>query len=387
MVLLLYTNSMLTKLRRLYEDTNLYHYTLFLALFLAVYGYRLRSYAPSLLPEEVSQLAASRAPLVSGEFLSFPPYNFVQRTATYLFGADSLYAVRVCAFFYIVKKLSREKYAYFGALLFGFSTFMLHAARTAEPTIYLMALGLSIGALAIKVYESRNTNLLILLTVMSLLPLYTPGGWLVVAFSAPGIFYLIRRSVINLRSKTTLAYLILVVAALAPLLYTLIHTDLSPSVLCNCASFSVDNVTTAATALVLTYEAPQSLWAGEFAIVGLVGSILATLGLIRLSLDWRSKRAALFVVSTTLGLILAGTTSSRVGLAVLVPAIYLLVSYGYQVLSRRWENTFPTNPAARSFGSLVLGFLLLLILNYQMQRYFVVWTQRPETLQYFETTP
>lgn len=70
-------------------------------------------------------------------------------------------------------------------------------------------------------------------------------------------------------------------------------------------------------------------------------------------------------------------------LPLLLPIIFLGVTAGITMLLRQWLEIFPRNPVARTIGVTVMAIVVGISCLYQMNRYFVAFSQTPENRSHF----
>ena len=71
--------------------------------------------------------------------------------------------------------------------------------------------------------------------------------------------------------------------------------------------------------------------------------------------------------------------ASPLGYAILIPFIYIFAATGVVTLLTQWYQIFPKNPVARAVGIVPMVLVLLVVMSYHLNRYFIAWPNTPET--------
>lgn len=368
--------------------------------------------------EQASALVSSRlnltfesitaAPKALLEFLQHTntvdlPYHLLQKYTLETFGLSPL-GVRlpslllagasIGALFILLQRLIRAKSAIVASLLIATSSWFISLGRLGTPDIMIVFWTVSLLLLTIAIsQQAKQQHLWRLLVLVSLgLALYTPGTALLVATIAiaavlqPHLRYLVRR----IHPANAMLGVVLTAAILMPLGFTLWHT---PTVGLSLLHIPIElptpmdffaNFFTAFSALLnplaISFNgAPQPLVALPIAALALIGAI-------RLVKDWHSVRSHVLLIWLALLLPLIGLSRSYT-LTFLFMPLMLLAAIGVQNIIQYWYTLFPRNPYARIFGLLPLGLLLVVVIQFNYQRYFQALPYAKETVSLYDQDP
>lgn len=66
-------------------------------------------------------------------------------------------------------------------------------------------------------------------------------------------------------------------------------------------------------------------------------------------------------------------------LPVIMPIIYIILSYGIALVLQQWFTVFPKNPLVKNIGVFIVVISLAFISFYHLKRYFIAWPNSPTT--------
>ncbi|HMS23545.1 MAG TPA: hypothetical protein PKB09_01945 [Candidatus Saccharibacteria bacterium] len=66
-------------------------------------------------------------------------------------------------------------------------------------------------------------------------------------------------------------------------------------------------------------------------------------------------------------------------LPVIMPIIYIVLSYGIAIILQQWLTVFPKNPLVKNIGIFIVVISLSFISFYHLKRYFIAWPNSPTT--------
>lgn len=368
--------------------------------------------------EQASVLASSRLNLVFDSITIFPkalleflqqadlvnlPYHLLQKSTLETFGLSPL-GVRLPSLlvagasigmlFVLLQRLIRAKSAIVASLLIATSSWLISLGRLGTPdsmivfwTVLLLLLMTVISQ------QAKHQRLWKLLTLLSLgLALYTPGMAVLIAVAViasmlqPHVRYMVRR----ISPGTAVAGTAVVFAMLAPLGFTLwqhpsiaFNLLLIPTELPGIGDFFANLL---AALGMLFNPLAISLAGTPQPLVALPTTVLALVGLIRLIKDWHSVRSHVLLIWLALVVPLVGLSGSR-DLNFLFIPIMLLAAIGIQSLINYWYTLFPRNPYARFFGLLPLGLLIVVVVQFNYQRYFQTLPYAKEAVAFYDQDP
>ena len=363
--------------------------------------YRLGSLTGGLSSDEVSQQLFSAswhhildnplfAPLTVVQWLFLTVFSHHTPAMTRL--PSLLFAIlTLAAFSYVLKRWYGIRTALLGSILFGFSSWFLHASRLGTIDIlYVWAMPTVLALqLAWQRYNNRFLFQIIALIGVAAL-LYIPGLlWPLIA----GLLLQpqqLRTVWQGLQTWWRRALMILLfVILMAPLVYGLAKT---PSLVQAWLGLphSFTSATEVAKRLVesvsfFVIRGPQlpALWLDTLPILDIFAIFMAVLGVLfyvkHFTLPRTRLLGGLFVIGA-----LFFALGGPVMLSILVPLVYLVVIAGVGYLLHDWLRVFPRNPLARSIGFGLVGIAIALSCAYNVRSYFVAWPHNPTTEQTFQ---
>lgn len=298
-----------------------------------------------------------------------------------------LFALPIIGVFYLVAKhWYAPRIAVIGTMLFATSGGFLHFARYGTPEILQMApLVLLAGLLLLRATPQRYRMLyMFAFTALVCISLYIPG---VVWLGLVGVLLLKNRIVAVIRSlgiwRGALVPLLALII-LAPLVYS-ITKDFAllkqfaglPDQIPTLASIG-DEVRHLGASLVYRGYWPADYW--------LVGAPLLNIGEIALFVAgaWFLLRRPM--IRGNYYLIIALAVSSvfivlqgSIGIAVLIPLLYLVITGGLHLLVDDWMKVFPRNPFANALSMVLVSLLAGFSVLYHTRAYYLAWPGAPET--------
>lgn len=322
------------------------------------------------------------------------PHKVLSLLVQQHFGSTELYlrlvsagfaALGLLAFFVVVRYRFRARIAIASVALLATSSWWLAYARAARPEILLPVAVFAIMFVARKAHETRKFRWLLALVTLAGIALYIP---LIVYVLLIGLFAMrsiIRRAAAEfspLKRGLALGWLGLLVA---PLLYAIVK-DASvgrellglPEIWPGMVEILANISNGIAELFWSTAEENWSLGLGHLPLLDLFTAIMLALGLYHL--DQEVSRSLAHFVLSGLGILLVLThlDNGAEHNALLIPFIYLLVAAGVVMLVSQWYEIFPRNPIARMTAFLPTIILLMAVVGYHHQRYFVAWAGAPQ---------
>lgn len=351
-------------------------------------------------PSEAEVLAVTEsAPSLLENFLYWPYYAAVYLVR--LVVEDGVLAARLvslclglasagCFLF-----LLRRKFGVFvsltGASLLACNSWILSLARSGTAEISLLA-GFLLLAACLVLIKKHPQNLypkaaaLILAAAGWFLPLVP---WLLTA----GFFYLVanRKKIPGfqpvLQIAAGLTFAVLVAFSLAALSKTPSDILLGwgiPDSLLNPWEF-LQNLGQTLNALV--WQAPHNpeLWLGQLPFLDIFLVALLPFGIYAYRQEIKQRRwRRLWLLPAGL-LLIAGLNQGieTAGLFLLLLLAVWTAAAGLDQLLTHWKTIFPTNPLAKTLGILTFLILINFSLFYQIKRYFVAWSNQPQTQEIY----
>ena len=105
-------------------------------------------------------------------------------------------------------------------------------------------------------------------------------------------------------------------------------------------------------------------------LISIPTTAFAIIGFARLIKDWHSVRSHVLLVWAALLIPLLGLDKTH-NLTVLFVPVMMLSAIGVQQIFQYWYTLFPRNPYARIFGLIPLSILIVSMISFNYQRYFI----------------
>jgi len=297
----------------------------------------------------------------------------------------------VYLFFLVMQSWFTTRIAMLGSLLFATSSWFLHVARLATPDILQMGiLALLVCGIWLRFSQKRSSAIVITGMVVAV-SIYVPGFiWFITGFGIwkrRVIIYELRRAPAKLVIPTSLASLVLA----APLVIVSVRNPQFIKTLIGLPEAFIGWEAMArnfiAIPIQLFARGPDNpvLWLGRLPILDIFSAAMFVLGAyyvwVRRRLD-RSKLLLGIFIGGSLLISLGGS----VNLTMLLPFIYIIVTFGLVLMLQQWFVVFPRNPLARNLGVTLLSVVVLLSALYNLNHYFIAWPNAPQTKATFNAT-
>lgn len=314
------------------------------------------------------------------------PYHLLQKGTLYLFGPTEL-GVRLpsilvgfalaAGIFFLFRRWFARNVAIMGGVVVVSSTHFLMRGRTGTALIMISFWAIYIILFATLItQESKFKSLFKILLIGTLgLSLYTP--YMLFLTAAMAITVLIHphlRYVLRGADKAGLFIAgMLVLFILSPLgWYIYNHPEVIrdligiPATLPSLSTYAqqIGEIFTMVGGI-----AKSTLGGAIIPLFGIPAIALAVLGLARTVMDYHSTRSHLLLI--WLALLLPMVALHPTTLAVLFVPLICLIAIGLNALIRMWYGLFPRNPYARIFALAPIAILLLVILQFNYNRYFI----------------
>lgn len=363
---------------------------------------RLDSLLPAYSPTEVQSALMSR-PFT--EIIDNPinaPYKLTVFFFSYI-TSNPLLATRLAAatfgvatilLFYVgMRNWYRRRIAFLATVLFSCSAWFLHTARFGSPDILLPCAVLLLTVCGYWIATARHSRYSYVAAVIAVsICMYVPGLiWLMILAA------IVRRkdiALLSLRLSSRQRALVVSAAAtlvIAPLVFSIVrnpHVGLEllglPNALPNAVEIA-KNVAYVPLSLFAFTPVNPELQLGRLPLLDLFGIVMFILGAYyyfrHRTLD-RAKLLVVFLIVSTILIALDGPVS----MAIMLPAVYVIVTGGIAQLLGRWLDVFPTNPLAKSVGIALITAAVLASCLYNIRAYFVAWPNAPETKAIYSKT-
>lgn len=295
----------------------------------------------------------------------------------------------VLMFFYLIRNRFRDRVAIIAVGLLITSSWWLHYARLARPEILIPFAIFSLMLLSKKAQETSHPGWLIGLILMVGLSLYIPAMPYAIAIGAFVTRSLIKQVWRGLKTPLKVTLITILAIMSGPLLVaigrdlTLLRELLllpadwtSPLVI---GQAMISNL-----AEIFWYrEAIWPLGLGTVPLLDIFTAVMVALGLYHLDHEISRSLTHFVLVGLGLMLLLISFDPSPTDSIILLPFIYILAASGVVMLLSQWYEIFPRNPIARLTAFLPTAVLIIFVIGYHQERYFIAWPQSPETVEAF----
>lgn len=356
--------------------------------------------------EEASALQSSQL-VFDKEFLNHTntvdlPYHLLQWGSLKFFGLSALGvrlpslllgAMSMLFLLLILRRWLQDNVAIAWGLLIATSTWFMLLGRSGTPEIMVIFWTSLILLLATLVsQQSKGYQAWKALSLVSIgLSFYTPlMAYLFVASAIAAMVQPHLRYVVRYAEKTSISLgTVLFIVILVPLGW---HIWRDPIIIRELLAIPHDlpgplvffrDLWTAASALINPFNA--TIGPSITPLLSIPVAALATIGLIRTIMDFHSVRS--YVLLLWLAVLIPVIGINPTHLDVIFVPVMLLGAIGMQSLFRYWYDLFPLNPYARVFGLLPLLLLIVSVINFNYQRYFIGIPYARSTLQQYSSDP
>jgi hypothetical protein len=329
------------------------------------------------------------------------PLSLPHKLATYgaIQFSDSIRSVRavsivilgisIIALYRIIKRWHSEKIALFTAAMFGLNATTLAVGRLATPLVLILCWSIIISILMWLQHGHSKKVAPIVLLIISAALIYVPG--------APYFFILLTilfgkkllKITKTLSRKTIYTGIMFSILLLGPLVYSFFN-DISLIRNWFLIPQNIDwstvpsNILKVPSAFIYKTPVDPLLNVGTLPVLDVASGGLFLMGLYAYQKNSKLERTKIMILTAIFGIILGALGEVTIGIVLLMPFVYSVIAAGISFILDEWYSVFPRNPIARSFGLLLVTFVILMSIYYQTTRFFVVWPQAPETRQVYD---
>ena len=290
----------------------------------------------------------------------------------------------VVALYRILKRWHSDQIALFSSLLFATNATALAVGRLGTPLVMLFGWAIIISLLLWLQHGNSRKIAPFFLIVFSASLLYVPG--------APYFFILLGLlfgkkllyTVSKLKRSTMVVAIISAIFVLLPLILSF-FSDIAvlrewlllPEKI-EIRSIVID-ILRVPSAFIYRSPVDPLLNVGRLPILDVASGGFFLIGLYAYQKHIKLVRTRVMILTAVLSVILGALGEVAVASVILLPFVYSVVGAGINFVLNEWYGVFPKNPFARSFGLLLVTFVVLMSVYYQLTRFLVVWPQTPET--------
>lgn len=389
-----------TQLRLIFFKSWRLSLGIFVALLLlsALLVYRLGSLTPGLSQPELAVLQQNQTihQIIHNPILA--PYKLLELAVLRLHFSSAwafrsisagFAAISIVLFFFILKRWHTHRIALLGTALFASSSWFLHSARLATPDI-LFAFG-SLALISYGIWLLRITytgRVIPFGLILAAFLLYIPGMvWLLV----PAAIWWWKPIWKKFKQTPLLPKLLGLVVGLgltSPLAWAIYRQpSLLKAVLGLPETFPhlatvLHNLAIIPTQLVFHGPSNPTLWLGRLPLLDAFTLVMILLGSYAYFFQFTLDRTRLLLGAMALSISLIAL-HGPVNLLLLAPCLFIVATAGLALMLQQWFTVFPRNPIARTLGLSLLVLAVALTCVYNLDSYFVAWSQAPATKQAF----
>ncbi len=354
----------------------------------------------SLLPGYSNTEVAMAESSISLQAIAENPINAPYKLLVYgvtLFNVDALLATRIASaifgtatllLFYVgVRHWHTSRVAFLSAVLFACSAWLLHTARFGSGDIMLPFIILLFATCGYWVAASaKRSGWRYIIAVVALsFSIYVPGViWLVLLGllirRGKDLDFIRRRLPVNQKVLLTALLLLLTVA---PLIYGIIRTPALglellalPTVMPDALEV-LKNLALLPINLIIWSDFSPELWLGNLPLLDVFAAAMFFLGIYHCIKNWQLDRSKLLLGLLGVGSVLVAL--GGISMALLLPAVYVVIAGGIAALLGMWLGVFPRNPLARSLGIVLVTAAVAASVVFNIRVYFVAWPHNAET--------
>lgn len=330
------------------------------------------------------------------------PYKLLAFTLLHFPGSDLLHVrlasviitcVSVWLFFIVARRWYGLVAGLWTSVLFAASGWMIQTGRagTASSLIILTVVGLI--AMASWINNSDDDGrILVVFAAVAGLSLFTPAGiWFVLA----SVLLLYKPLLAHRAAATTnqLAAAAGIFIVLFALLAVSLARDMSlltqwiglPNALPGLITIAKQALFSVVYLVLKGPMLPES-WLAHTPLLDVASSVFLLFGIIFYARHLKKARTLLLLSFAGIGVVLVAL-SGATALHYLVPVAYLTAGGGVAYVLYQWNKVFPHNPIARTVSTILAVLLLVCIVSFHTQRYFIAWRHSPNTVEAYRTMP
>jgi len=297
----------------------------------------------------------------------------------------------VVALYRILKRWHGDQIALFASTLFATNAVALAVGRLGTPLVLLFGWAIIISLLLWIQHGYSSRVAPFFLIVFSAILLYVPG--------APYFFILLGvlfgkkllYTVASLKKPTLFLAFFSAIFVLLPLVLSSVRDItilkewlLLPDTI-NIKSIVVD-ILRVPSAFIYRSPVDPLLNVGRLPVFDVASGGFFLIGLYAYQKHIKLERTKLMIMTAILSIVLGALGQVTIAVVILLPFVYSVIAAGICFVLDEWYSVFPKNPFARSFGLLLVTFVVLMSVYYQLTRFLVVWPQTPATRSVYSQT-
>lgn len=279
-----------------------------------------------------------------------------------------------------------------GVSLFALNSWVLQLARIGTGEMSGLAFLFVLATTLIVMNRfSHDFRIKLLALICAILSWFTPlAPWLITGLFIH-IFYRHRvlARFLSLRLKWSLIITFITLCCLMFLSYGVNQQNvfLSWGIPENIESFQSVLMNFWQSLVAIFWKAPEnpSHWLSNLPFLDIFAASMISFG-VYAGYSQRSKINYRYLICCILGLLAIASFNQglkTVGINLILPIIILAVTAGLHEFIDYWRKIFPLNPLAKILNITLILILMSLSLFYQVNRYFVAWSQSPQTQEIY----
>jgi hypothetical protein len=292
-------------------------------------------------------------------------------------------------FFALIRHRFKARIAVLSVGLLITSSWWLGYARIARPEILIPIMVFVMMVFSRRLFERHRAIDMFLLTLFTGLAVYIPFGLYLISLGLIAAWPQAKSIWQQQSSRLRWLNSVLLFLLLAPLFVSVVRdVSLLRELLVLPDSLPRPNdvlrqVYATISTLFWRAEPLTLVRVGTAPLLDLFSAVMVALGLYHLD-DEISKTLARFVLFG-LGVltVITALSGNPLNSVVLLPFVFTLLASGIVMLFSQWYEIFPRNPVARLTAFLPSLVLLVAVIQYHQQRYFVAWARNPAVVEAF----
>lgn len=295
-------------------------------------------------------------------------------------------------FFLIIKDRFSRRAAIVSTIVLATSSWYLHYARMGFTGIFSIFLILALTYIATKLNQKYQPAWLLALVIVSALSIYTPYFIYILIAGVIISLVSIRPDVKKIKVQDTIVASLLFVLLVSPLIYAIFRdTSIIGELLVIPDSFPsitqyLNNLYEIFAYVIFKSSPMPILHLGDLPMLEIFSVSMVALGLYHYDHELSRNLSRLVMGGLLVVVLLLAVNGNQLDYSLLIPFIYFLLAGGLVVLFTQWNEIFPRNPVARLIAIVPITVLLVIVVNYHSQRYFVAWPRTPEVVQSYPYT-
>lgn len=295
----------------------------------------------------------------------------------------------ITVFFNIIRHRFHLRIAIITVTLLVVSSWWLNNARIARPEIMLPVMIFLLILFARNTYESRKLYWLIPLSIIIGIGLYIPLFIYIVLIGLITTRSLIKSVLESFKTKWLALVMLIILGSSIPLIIAIIaNPELAKDLLGLPNTWPslyelLKNIQQTISGIFWRGNEFWPLNLGTLPFLDMFTVIIFALGFYHLDQESPRSLTRFLLIGTGLLIVIISLNPVPGNSIILIPLIYLMVAAGLLMLFSQWYTIFPKNPIARMTVFIPTAILLLMVINYHHQRYFVAWPNSINTIKMF----